>query len=135
MRSLLYQEAEEKARADTFYDLVVRFHKSFAHRAEGTKKELEDTIEFLCFGGESAIIPPETPLGTLTAERLQEIRKFIQVAELRFAKKNLHLTYLRMMLHFGVKERDIDYHVNPSGVLEPLTITESNEGWRFFTGQ
>ena len=135
VRHLLLRDADAEGPATTFYELLVRFHKSFAHRAEGTKKELEDTIEFLCFGGDTAIIPPDTPLSAITSERLKEIRQTIQNADIRFAKKNLHLTYLRMMLHFGVKERDVDFHVNPSGELEPLTITESNEGWRFFSGR
>jgi hypothetical protein len=89
----------------------------------------------LCFGGDQAIIPPDSPLAAITSERLREIRKIIQGTDLRFAKKNLHLTYLRMMLHFGVKERNIDLQVNPTGELEPFSITESNEGWRFFSGR
>lgn len=132
---LLTNDADVSGRAATFHDLIVRFHKSFAHRAEGTRKELEDTIEFVCLGGDAAMIPPDTPLATITSERLRDLRRIIQGSDLRFAKKNLHLTYLRMMLHFGLKDPDIDLHVNPSGELEPLSITESNEGWRFFSGR
>ena len=124
------------AKPGTFHELVERFRETFAHRADGTRRELEDTLNFLMSGLDGApIIALETPLGALTGERLKAIREAVQTTSLRLAKKNLHLTYLRMMLHFGVKEPDIDLHVNPAHALTPLTIVEAPDNWRFFGGQ
>ena len=118
-----------------FGDLVERFRDSFAHRAEGTKRELEETISFLCRDADGpAILSPSIPVEELTPERLAEVRTAIRDSAVRLAKKNLYLTYLRMMLHFAVKEPDIDLRINPSRELPPFSIVESNERRRFFTG-
>ena len=118
-----------------FGDLTNRFRDSFAHRAEGTKRELEETISFLCRdAGGPAILPPTIPVADITPERLAEVRTAIRDSSVRLAKKNLYLTYLRMMLHFAVKEPDIDLRINPTRELPPFSIVESNERRRFFTG-
>ena len=129
-------EAPESPDVPTVKDLIERFRETFAHRADGTKRELADTMDFF-FSDKSGspIISPSLPVEDLNSERLRSVREAVRTSELRLAKKNLHLTYFRMLLHFGVKERDFDIRVNPSRDLEPLTITESNEGWRFFTGR
>lgn len=119
-----------------FGDLAARFRESFVHRADGTKRELEESIQFLCRASEerAPIIPLQLPLCELTAERLAEVRQAVRKADARLAKKNLYLTYLRMMLHFGVKASDIDLRINPSRELPPLSIVESEERRRFFSG-
>jgi hypothetical protein len=125
--------AVESVRPGSFHELVERFRETFAHRADGTRRELEETLEFLRSGRDGMpIIALETPLCTLTGELLLEIRKAVQSSDLRLAKKNLHLTYLRMMLHFGVKDPDIDLRINPARGLEPLTISEAPDSWRYF---
>jgi hypothetical protein len=131
-----YSVIPETQSPSVFGDLVVRFRNSFVHRADGTKRELEDAIAFLCretLGGRP-IIPLDLPLSELTSERLNDVRLSIRDTDARLAKKNLYLTYLRMMLHFAVKEPDIDLRINPSRELPPLSIAESNESRRFFTG-
>jgi hypothetical protein len=128
--------SNEQAGPPTFNELIARFRNSFMHRAEGTKRELEDTIRFLCLDGREGnpIIQPDTLVSHLTVERLAEIRKCILEADIRLAKKNLHLTYLRMMIHFGTKEPDFDLRINPSRELPPFSIIEADERRRFFTG-
>lgn len=119
----------------TFDELIVRFRDSFSHRADGTRRELEETLDFLMRPTDKPpIIPVHFPVSRLTSEKLQEIRRTIQESDLRLAKKNLHLTYLRMMLHFAVKDADFDLRVNPARDLSPLTIVESGDNWLFFTG-
>jgi hypothetical protein len=119
----------------TVRQLIERFKETFVHRADGTKQELKDAVAFF-FSTQNGppIIPPDLPVEALSSDRLKAVRDAVKESDLRFAKKNLHLTYLRMMLHFAVKEPEIKLRVNPSRVLEPLTIAESNEGWRFFAG-
>ncbi len=126
----------EDEKPPVFGDLAFRFLKSFTHRAEGTKRELEETLKFLCLDGRDGrpIIPQDTPISALTGEYLAEIRLSIRDSEIRLAKKNLYLTYLRMMLHFGTKEPGFDLRINPSRELPPLSIVESDERRRFFTG-
>ncbi len=79
-------------------------------------------------------MPLDMRLSDLTSQRLGEIRDAVQRADLRLAKKNLHLTYLRMMLHFAVKQPDVALAVNPAADLEPLTIVESRDSWQYFRG-
>ena len=132
----VYLTAQETQPPSVFGDLVIRFRNSFVHRAEGTKRELEETIAFLC--GDAAgtpIISPVLPLSDITSEYLTEVRDAIRDTDVRLAKKNLILTYLRMMLHFAVKEPDIDLRINPSRELPPLSIVESDERRRYFVGQ
>ncbi len=119
----------------TFRDLAVGFKESFIHRAEGTKRELEEAIQFLCTDhGYGAIISPNLPIHEITSDTLKEVRNNIRDSNVRLAKKNLFLTYLRMMLHFGVKEADFELRINPSKELPPLQISESNDSMLFFVG-
>lgn len=129
-------EEPEASDAPSVGDLIERFQDTFVHRADGTKRELADTMDFFFSDKNgSPIIARSLPVEALNSELLRSVREAVKKSELRLAKKNLHLTYFRMLLHFGVKEQDFNIRVNPSKDLEPLTITESNEGWRFFTGR
>lgn len=131
-----YRMLSESSLPSVFGDVIVRFRNSFVHRAEGTKRELEETITFLTGEtGEGPILSLFMPLAEFTSERLVEVRQSIRDADVRLAKKNLYLTYLRMMLHFAVKEPDIDLRINPSRELPALSIIESEERRRFFIGQ
>lgn len=121
---------EESAAGSRIRDLVERFREHFKGRAEGTRRELDETIEFLTTNQEGEVLlPMETPLGELSSTRLKEIRDDMMKVDLRVAKKNLHLTYLRMMLHFAVKHRDIDLDINPALDLRPFTLSEIPEAW------
>jgi hypothetical protein len=114
----------------TFGDLVVQFRASFSTRAEGTKKELEEMIIFLCDESQGApLIAFEMPLYDLTSAKLKQVRDNMMQMAIRVAKKNLHLTYLRMMLHWAVKQENIDLKLNPALDLKPFTITEVPGSW------
>ena len=105
-----------------FSQLLGLFREHFSGRAEGTKKELEETIRFLCNDAKGEpILAHDTPLGALTSETLKQVRTAVMQSEVRLAKKNLHLTYLRMILHFGVKREVFRLNVNPADCL-PWTI-------------
>ena len=114
----------------TFGDLVERFRDSFRDRAEGTRKELDDTLRFLA-GVESdypALLPLDLSIEELTSLKLQEVRRTILLMNIRVAKKNLHLTYLRMMLHYAVKQSK-GLSINPAMELASFTISELPKAW------
>lgn len=122
--------SRRRGKAEAFRDLVERYRDHYGGRSEGTIRDLEETIEFLT--DESAgqpLIPLDLPLGELTSNRLVALRAALGATPLRFAKKNLHLTYLRMMLHFGVKQPDVSLYLNPALDLKPFTIGETDDGW------
>jgi len=124
--------------AVTFGDLVVQFRESFSTRAEGTQKELDETIVFLCnpLMGEP-LITFDLPLAELTSAKLVNIRNTMKTMDIRVAQKNRHLTYLRMMLHWAVKQENIDLTLNPAMDLKPFTISEIPGSWpgRFFSSR
>jgi hypothetical protein len=114
----------------TFGDLVTLFRDSFKDRAEGTRKELDDTLRFLT-GVESdhpPLLPLEMPVEDLTSEKLNEVRKNLSFVDIRVAKKNLHLTYLRMLLHYAVKQSD-RLSINPALELASFTVSELPKAW------
>jgi len=114
----------------TLADIITRFRTSFSHRAEGTKKEFEDTIQFFCNPEQGfPLLSLHTPVSRLTSELLSQVREEMKPLNLRVAKKNLHLTYLRMMLHWAVKEPDIGLVANPGLTLNSFTISEIPESW------
>ncbi len=114
----------------SFGDLVERFRSHFADRAEGTRKELEETIRFLSAGEEDTpLLPLDLHLSDLTSQKLRDVRGAMTRMNLRVAKMNLHLTYLRMMLHYAVKQPDIGLNVNPGLDLKPFTVSEVPNSW------
>lgn len=120
---------------NTLGDIVARFRKHFSTRAEGTRQELEETIRFLTSPsqeGGPALLPLETTYEELTPERLKEMRNAMKDLTIRVAKKNLHLTYLRMMLHWAVKEPDIALEINPALQLKSFTLKELEGQWPRF---
>jgi hypothetical protein len=119
--------------AGFFGDLVSLFREHFSGRAEGTKKELEETIRFLCDDTEGeSILSFDMSLGELTSAKLTDVRTVLMKSDIRLAKKNLHLTYLRMMLHFGAKQKVVGLNVNPAVYLKPLTMAEVPESWPLY---
>ena len=116
--------------AMTVGDLVDQFREHFSKRAEGTRKELEETVSFLCHEGDGEpLLPPTMALRELTSEKLAQVREKVMKLDLRVAKKNLHLTYLRMLLHWAVKQAEIDLIVNPALDLRPFTLSEIPQAW------
>ncbi len=133
-RSLSRGESSGRKEA-TFGDIVARFREHFSKRAEGTRRELEETIRFLTSPqgeGTEALLPLETTYEELTFERLKSMREEMKALPIRVAKKNLHLTYLRMMLHWAVKEPDIGLELNPAVQLKSFTLKELEGQWPRF---
>ncbi len=121
----------EQDTINTFGGLVLNFRQYFKGRAEGTRREANETIVFLMdeSSGEE-LINKNLPLSELTGDFFKAIREAIKDMEIRFAKKNLHLTYLRMILHWALKQQNIDLHFNPATVLEPFTAKEMANDWQ-----
>jgi hypothetical protein len=116
----------------TFAGLAVRFRASFADRGEGTQRELEEALRFLLDPrgvGETAFLPPDLPLAELSAERLASLRERVRTAPLRLSRKNLYLTYLRMMLHFAFKRGEIAVDVAPGAELRAIKAAEVDGPW------
>jgi hypothetical protein len=129
-------EVEDELGVMVFGDLVELFRVHFARRAEGTKKELESTIDFLTVGagGQGPLLPRVLPLTQLTSAKLEAVRAEMAAKDIRLAKKNLHMTYLRMMMHFAVKEEAIALQVNPALDLKPFTLGEVPGNSPLFSG-
>ena len=120
------------ARVDTFGDLAARFQATFEERGEGTRRELAATLRFLTEPAGVArepLVPSELPLAELTPQRIAALRAELLAADLRLSRKNLHLTYLRMMLHYALKHREIAIDANPGVALRPFTAVEAGESW------
>ncbi len=114
----------------TFFDLVEKFRNHFSGRAEGTKKELKETIQFLVESSKGEpLLSFDMPLAELTSEKLREVRDTMRTMDIRMAKKNLHLTYLRMMLHWAVKQTNIALSINPALDLKSFSISEIPKSW------
>ncbi|MBW2277622.1 MAG: hypothetical protein JRF63_09040 [Deltaproteobacteria bacterium] len=116
--------------AVTFAELIRRFEIHFADRSESTRAELAETIALVT--DESAgepLLARWMPLLEIGSDRLERIRDHLKDLELRVAQKNLHLTYLRMLFAFAVKEPDMDVDVVPEQDLAPLTARETGATW------
>ncbi|MBN2715640.1 MAG: hypothetical protein JXX14_07270 [Deltaproteobacteria bacterium] len=116
---------ESEVFADTFGALIVQFQQSFRVRSEKMQHELENTIRFVTgVTGEMVLLPPEWLLADIDAPLLTDVRERIRDAEMRFPQKNLHLTYLRMMFNFAVKEGMVPEAVRPMETLRSFTAKE-----------
>jgi len=116
--------------AITFGELVRRFESHFADRGASTRSELAGTIDLVTddSAGEP-LLARWTPLVEVDTDRLVRIRDHLKDLELRVAQKNLHLTYLRMIFAFAVREPDMDVDVVPERDLAPLTARETGATW------
>ncbi|MBN2530302.1 MAG: hypothetical protein JXR76_28190 [Deltaproteobacteria bacterium] len=109
----------------TFGTLIVQFQEAFRIRGEKMQHELESTIRFVTgITGEEVLIPPQWLLSDIDALLLQDVRERIKHAELRFPQKNLHLTYLRMMFNYAVKEGLLAEECRPIDTLRSFTAKE-----------
>ena len=110
---------------ETFGELIVKFQDYFRMRSEKMQRELENTIRFVTgITGEMVLLPPEWLLGDIDAPLLADVRERIKDAEMRFPQKNLHLTYLRMMFNFAVKEGMLSEDTKPMETLRSFTAKE-----------
>ncbi|MBN2341464.1 MAG: hypothetical protein JXX29_11605 [Deltaproteobacteria bacterium] len=111
--------------AGTLGALVVRFQSHFQTRGEKMQHELEGTVRFITGAdGGDVLLALNLPLHEIDATLLNRVRERIKDASLRFPQKNLHLTYLRMMFNFAVKEALVPQAVQPMEVLRSFTAKE-----------
>ena len=110
---------------DTFGELVVRFQTFFQIRGEKMQHELESTVRFITgVSGNQMYINPGQPLDDIDAPFLADLRERVKDADIRFPQKNLHLTYLRMMFNYAVKEGLIGNDLQPMETLRAFTAKE-----------
>ena len=114
----------------TFGELIEGFRGHFSDRAEGTRTELEETIRFLWDNATlTALLRRNLPLSDLTSQKLASVRDAIKNMEMRFSKRNLHLTYLRMMLQWAVRQPDVTLNIDPNADMEAFSIKEISNAW------
>jgi hypothetical protein len=112
-------------REERVEELIGSFVEHFGDRGEGTRRELSETVDFLTAprtGG--PILARDEALSGIDSRRLAAVRERIAAADLRLSRKNLTLTYLRMMLQFALKREGSRPAVNPVLDLEPFTARE-----------
>ncbi len=125
-------EPEEDVNAPmaTFGELVEGFRGHFSDRAEGTRKELDEAIRYLRDNTAlTALLRRNMPLSDLTSDRLASVRDAMKNMEMRFSKRNLHLTYLRMMLQWAMRQPDVTLNIDPKTDLEAFSIKEISNAW------
>lgn len=116
---------DDQVSKGTFGFLIVRFQEYFKMRSEKMQRELETTVRFVTgVGGTEALLASDLPLVFIDSTMLSSVRMRIQDADIRFPQKNLHLTYLRMMFNFGVKEEMLPATVQPVEVFRSFTAKE-----------
>ena len=114
----------------TFGELVEGFRGHFSDRAEGTRKELDEAIRYLRDNTAlTALLRRNMPLSDLTSDRLASVRDAMKNMEMRFSKRNLHLTYLRMMLQWAMRQPDVTLDIDPKADLEAFSIKEISNAW------
>ena len=116
----------------TFGDLSERYRAAFVDRGEGTRRELEETIAFLEESVDPSgnpVLSRDLPLAELTPARLTASREAVGASGLRLSRKNLYLTYLRMMLNFALKRKELPADVNPGDELRAFSAVEAGESW------
>jgi hypothetical protein len=124
--------APAEAQPGSFGDLAVRARASFAERGEGARRELDETIVILSELADAngdPLLPTDLPLAALTAERLLALRMALRTSGLRLSRKNLCLTYFRMMLNPALRQGELPAEANPGEALRPFTAIEFGESW------
>ncbi len=95
---------------------------------------MESTLGFLTSGAGASgpLLALDLPLAEVTSAKLSGVRKQMAALDLRLAKKNLHLTYLRMMMHFAVKDEAIELPISPALDLKAFSLSEVPGGSPLF---
>jgi len=121
---------EETLPVTTFGELTIAFRKHFSGRAEGTRAEFEETIIFLQrYFAPDQLLADETPLRDIDLLRLSLVRDRIKVTDIRFPRKNLYLTYIRMMLQYAIKVGCEGLNLTPAQDLPAFTAKEIADAW------
>jgi hypothetical protein len=116
---------ESNISTGTVGDLIVRFQTFFLIRGEKMQHELEETIRFITgITANEIFLSPGQPLSDIDAAFLTQLRERVKDADIRFPQKNLHLTYLRMMFNFAVKEALVEADIQPMETLRSFTAKE-----------
>lgn len=109
----------------TFGALIVAFQRHFEVRGEKMQLELEETVRFVTgMLSKRVFISKDLSLSEIDNAFLNGVRDQIKDANLRFPQKNLHLTYLRMMFNFAVKEGKLGQEIQPMEVFRSFTAKE-----------
>ncbi len=112
-------------RGPSFSHIIDSFLEHFGDRGEGTRRELAETVDFLTAPREGGpILPRETPVEGIDSRCLSAARDRLSGLEIRISRKNLYLTYLRMMMQFAMKRDGPRPAVNPVLDLAPFTARE-----------
>jgi len=133
-RSLSPSSAQLESAAEqgaVFGARAARYRSTFADRGEGTRRELEEALRFFTISRkeEGALLPADLPLSALSSQKLASLREQVRVIPLRLSRKNLYLTYLRMLLHFAFKRGEIAVDATPGAELRAITALEVEEPW------
>ena len=123
-------DEDVNAPMSTFGELVEGFREHFSDRAEGTRKELDETIRYLRDNAAlTALLRRNMPLSDLTSDKLASVRDAMKNMEMRFSKRNLRLTYLRMMFQWAIRQPDVTLDIDPKTDLEAFSIKEISNAW------
>lgn len=114
----------------TLSTLATAFREHFSGRADGTRRELEDCLFFLTAQSHSGgpLLSGGLALDELTPEILAHLRERIRAMNERVARKNLHLTYLRMMLQFAARDERFSLRPSLGDSIPPFTAVEVATG-------
>ncbi|MCU0664778.1 MAG: hypothetical protein MUC50_20950 [Myxococcota bacterium] len=123
------QRAEQRPEP-TVAALVQAFREHFSSRAEGTRRELDEALRFFTAksGAMDPLLHPDMLLSRLEPSVLSQVRERVRAWDERVARKNLHLTYLRMMLQFGARDARFGLAPTLTESIQPLTAIEVATG-------
>jgi hypothetical protein len=112
--------------------LATAFKNHFASRSEGTKRELKDALDYLIYNNNlNEFVTASMQLNELNEQHLAALRTSLKDAVLKFSKKNLYLTYLRMMLQWGMKKGYLK-EMDLNSCLKGFSAREVADAWSAF---
>ena len=119
------QNTPDRNTRETFKDLIISFLEHTGDRSEKVQSEINNTIDFVTKRQNgTALLPDNTALDDINNGTLDTIREQIKDAPIRFPLKNLHLTYLKMLFNYAVKNRKLSPDITPAGNLRSFTAKE-----------
>lgn len=110
--------------------LIAAFREHFSSRAEGTRRDMEEALRFFTVSLDESIplLDPRLPLVRLEPQLFDRLRDRVRGLDETLARKNLYLTYLRMMLQFGVRDPRFALSSELTQSILPLTAIEAATG-------
>lgn len=127
------ERAEAKVRDNdcrTFGDIVDRFRRFYASRAEGTRINLETVVNRLDRGmaGAPSTLPLSTPIHALTKTRLRRVYDGIAATPFAVSTKNQTLKITKTILRWAWKHPGIPLDENPAEDLPKFRAMGSRGG-------